>query len=194
MLLLIITIIIYVPRPVQPNPHNFTGFVVADMSVEQAQVLAELFSGRTGLLSQSVPCNIAELQAYYSRSHPFHRQLEPNVIHLVLSFPCMRHRPLQFACVCAVGTTCTSYEVMVRVQQAEGRPVSCDTMQVHTQFHAHVGTISVVCMAVCFLHCQYSALAQIPGACDSCDTHLTQNDLGTHVLHAEVWHAEQALH
>ncbi|DBA85094.1 TPA: hypothetical protein ACH3X2_005818 [Trebouxia sp. C0005] len=39
------------------------------MSLEQAQLLAELFSGKNGLLSTPLPCNIAELQAYYSRHH-----------------------------------------------------------------------------------------------------------------------------
>ena len=88
------------------------GLVVADLSVEQAQVLAELFSGKNGLLSQSVPCNIAELQAYYSRSHPSHRNLELTVIYVsVLSVPCLHYRCLQFGCVCTLGTTCTSYEV-----------------------------------------------------------------------------------
>lgn len=39
----------------------------AGTSLEQAQLLAELFSGKNGLLSSPLPCNIAELQAYYSR-------------------------------------------------------------------------------------------------------------------------------
>ena len=65
--------------------HNFMGLMVADLSVEQAQVLAELFSGRNGLLSQPVPCNIAELQAYYSRSTPSHmHRLEPNIINVCI--------------------------------------------------------------------------------------------------------------
>ena len=37
------------------------------MSLQQAQVLAELFSGKNGLLANPVSCTIAELQAYQSR-------------------------------------------------------------------------------------------------------------------------------
>lgn len=40
----------------------------AGMSLEQAQVLSELFSGRAGLVATPAPCNMAQLQAYYSRS------------------------------------------------------------------------------------------------------------------------------
>ena len=41
--------------------------IFAGLSLEQAQVLAELFSTRFGLLANPAPCNIAELQSYYSR-------------------------------------------------------------------------------------------------------------------------------
>ena len=41
--------------------------VIAGLSLEQAQVLAELFSGKTGMLANPAPCTIAELQNYYSR-------------------------------------------------------------------------------------------------------------------------------
>lgn len=37
------------------------------MSLEQAQVLAELFSSKAGLVASPAPCNMAELQAYYTR-------------------------------------------------------------------------------------------------------------------------------
>ena len=39
----------------------------AGISLEQAQVLAELFSSKAGLLASPAPCNMAELQAYYTR-------------------------------------------------------------------------------------------------------------------------------
>lgn len=39
----------------------------AGMNLEQARVLAELFSGKGGLLANPQPCNMAHLQAYYSR-------------------------------------------------------------------------------------------------------------------------------
>lgn len=42
--------------------------VTTGMTLEQAQVLSELFSGRAGLLASPAPCNMAHLQAYYSRS------------------------------------------------------------------------------------------------------------------------------
>lgn len=40
----------------------------AGMSLEQAQALSELFSGKAGLVATPAPCNMAQLQAYYSRS------------------------------------------------------------------------------------------------------------------------------
>ena len=39
----------------------------AGMSLQQAQVLAELFSGKAGLLASPAACNMAELQAFYHR-------------------------------------------------------------------------------------------------------------------------------
>ena len=42
--------------------------VITGVSLEQAQVLSELFSGRAGLVASPAPCNMAQLQAYYSRS------------------------------------------------------------------------------------------------------------------------------
>ena len=42
--------------------------VTTGMTLQQAQVLSELFSGRAGLVASPAPCNMAQLQAYYSRS------------------------------------------------------------------------------------------------------------------------------
>lgn len=42
----------------------------AGLTLEQAQVLAELFSGKGAMLATPVPCTIAELQAYYARYVP----------------------------------------------------------------------------------------------------------------------------
>ena len=50
------------------NAHPLNSLTVfAGLSLEQAQVLAELFSGKTGMLANPAPCTIAELQNYYSR-------------------------------------------------------------------------------------------------------------------------------
>ena len=42
--------------------------VATGMTLEQAQVLSELFSGRAMMVASPAPCNMAQLQAYYSRS------------------------------------------------------------------------------------------------------------------------------
>ena len=66
--------------------------------------------------------------------------------------------------VCALwGLHVLVMKLMVHVQQAEGRPVFCDTMQTFSHMHILKSSLLSVChVAVWFRHYQHSALAQIP--------------------------------